>query len=137
MDASSINSVIIRETQALRSLLIIMEEQNKFLMENNFFGLEEIVERLGLCNKGIAEVEVERRNLVNGASMKAVLAELNDDELYENYRSIQKLLHAVKLQQENNDMLIKLGLGFSTKMLNILNPDKKSKTYNSYGKLKR
>ena len=137
MESCSINSVIIRETQALRSLLVIMEEQNKFLINNDVFGLEEIVERLGLCNKGIAEVEVERRKLVNGLPMKEVLAELNDDELYENYRIIQKLLYAVKLQQENNDMLIKLGLSFSTKMLNILNPDKNSKTYNSYGKLKR
>lgn len=137
MDVRSIISIVVREYEALKKLLILLEEQHGLLISNDLQALEEIVERIGLCNRGIAEVEVERRKLMDGKSMKALIAEIGDEELDKNYRGIQKLLNEIQVQKESNDMLIKLGLGFSSKMLNILTPEKNTKTYNSYGKLKR
>jgi len=59
---------------------------------------------------------------------------LNNEELENNYRSIKKLLEEIQLQRETNELLIRQGLGFTTQMLNVLNPNKGPKTYNAYGK---
>jgi hypothetical protein len=137
MDSKSINLIILRETEALRKLLSLLEEQHDFLIKNDAFKLEEIVGRIGLCNKEIAEAEVERRKLVRGESMKAVLQGLEDKETDDNYRIIKKLLNEVNVQKETNEILIKMGLGYSSRMLNIMSPGRTGRTYNSYGKLKR
>jgi hypothetical protein len=137
MDSRSINLVIVRETVALKKLLSLLEEQHDLLVNNDTFKLEEIIRRIELCNKDIAEAEVERRKLVHGESMKAILQELNDPEAESNYRIIKKVLNEVSVQRETNDILIKMGLGYSNRMLNIISPVRSGRTYNSYGKLKR
>ena len=136
MDSKTINLIIIKETQALNKLLTLLETQHELLIKNDIKRLEEIVEEIEFCNKEIAEAEVERRKEVKGESMKAMIYESQDEELDRNYRNIQRLISEIQVQKESNDMLIKLGLGFSTRIMKILNPDKNPKTYNSYGKLK-
>lgn len=137
MDITSINNIIVRETEALEKLLSLLEEQHDLLARNDVLALEEIVKKISLCNKEVAEAEVERRKLVNGDSMKTIIEEFNNSELDENYRKLIKVLHELEVQKETNDMLIKMGLSYSTRLLNIINPDRTTKTYNSYGKLKR
>lgn len=138
MDGHAINQIICNECESLSKLLVLLEEQHELLIKSDTLGLEEIVSRIQGCNKEVAQFEVERRKEIKGGSMKDVIAEIGDDELETNYRLIQRVLHSIKVQKETNDMLIKLGLGFSTKMLNIINPgSNNSKTYNSYGKLKK
>lgn len=137
MDSKALNEVICREHGALSKLLGLLEEQHDLLIKNEVNLLEEIVESINLCNKEVAEAEIERRKIVGANSMKDIIYEHRDEELDFNYREVKKLLHSLNVQKETNDMLIKLGLGFSSKMLNILNPDRTQKTYNSYGKLRR
>jgi flagellar biosynthesis/type III secretory pathway chaperone len=136
MDSKTINLIIIKETVALNKLLTLLETQHELLIKNNVQKLEELVEEMEYCNKEIAKAEVERRKEINGQSMKAIINASKDDELDKNFRAIQRLISEIQVQKETNDMLIKLGLGFSTRILKILNPDRKPKTYNSYGKLK-
>ena len=136
MDSKALNFIIIKETEALIKLLALLEEQHKLLIKNDIQELEDIVERLEYCNKEIAEAEVEKRKLIKGESIKAIIEEYKDNELNKSYRYIQRLISEIQVQKETNDMLIKLGLGFSTRILRILNPDKTPKVYNSYGKLK-
>lgn len=136
MDSGTINLIIIKETAALSKLLALLETQHELLIKNDIQKLEEIVEEIEDRNKEIAEAEVERRKVVNGESMKAIINASKDEELDKNYRAIQRLINEIKVQKETNEMLIKLGLGFSTRIIKILNPDKNPKTYNSYGKLK-
>jgi flagellar biosynthesis/type III secretory pathway chaperone len=135
MNKDLLNNLILRETEALKNLLKLLEEQHKLLLQNDIFGLEAVVDRIKECNKQVAEVEVERRALVKGDSMKKIVEALNDDNIDRNYREIKKLLSELEVQKNTNDLLIKQGLGFSARMLNILNPNKSVKTYNSYGKL--
>lgn len=137
MDSRSINLIIVKEIEALKKLLGLLEEQHRLLIKSDIYKLEEIVKDIELCNKEIAEAEVERRKIANGVSMKDILQELNDEEAENNYRMIKSVLHEVNIQKETNDMLIKMGLGYSNRMLNIINPDRATKTYNSYGKLRR
>ena len=138
MDAKSISSILMKEAEELKKLLVILEEQHELLINNDIIKLEEIVDRIQLCNKGVAEGEVQRRKLTNNQPMKDIVAELNDLELENNYRKLIKILNEVKVQKETNDLLIKMGLGFSAKMLGILNPaDRNNTTYSSHGKYKK
>lgn len=137
MDCKSLNRIIIKEIEALSKLLSLLSEQHELLLKDDLLGLEDIVKRIELCNKEIAEAEVERRKIANGNSMNNIVTELNDEELSNNYRIIKRLIGSVNVQKETNDMILKIGLGFSSRMLNILNPSRSNKTYNSLGKLKR
>lgn len=132
-----LTEVLVKEECELKKLLVLLDEQFKLIMKKNVFGMEEIVERLQECNKGIAEAEVERRKLVGSRSMREMIKELNDEKLENSYRCIQKILEAVKLQKDTNETLIKQQLGYTAKMLNIINPRREAKTYNSYGNIGR
>lgn len=136
MDYNSMKFVIAAETRALEKLLGLLEEQHELLINNDIFKLEEIVKKIELCNKEIAEAEVERRKLSNGRIMSDIVREANNDELEKNHREIKKVIEHTMAQKDINDTLIKMGLGFSVKMLTILNPDRNAKTYTSIGKYK-
>ncbi len=135
MHAEKLNEIIVKETEALKDLLKLLEKQYDMLIKNDIFGLEGIVEDIQLANKNIAEIEVERRKEAAGASINNVVQSSNDDELDRNFRNAKKLLLDIQVQKDTNDMLIKQGLGFSTRILNILNPNRNIKTYNAYGKI--
>ncbi|MBU3109071.1 flagellar protein FlgN [Clostridium gasigenes] len=132
-----LTEVLVKEDEALKKLLVLLDEQFKLIMSKNVFGMEEIVERLQICNKEIAEVEVDRRKLIGARSMRVVVSDLNNDDLDNVYRKIQKLLEAITLQKDTNETLIKQQLGYVNKMLNIINPRREVKTYNSCGDMRR
>lgn len=132
-----LTEVLVKEEGALRKLLDLLDEQFKLIMLKNIFGMEEMVERLQRCNKEIAEFEVERRKLIGGKSMREVVKALDNNDLDNAYRGIKKLLEAITLQKDTNETLIKQQLGYTNKMLNIINPRREVKTYNSYGNIRR
>lgn len=132
-----LTEVLVKEDEALKKLLVLLDEQFRLIMSKDVFGMEEMVERLQTCNKGIAEFEVARRKLIKDGSMRQVVKNLDNDGLDNVYRQIQKLLEAITLQKDTNETLIKQQLGYTNKMLNIINPRREVKTYNSYGNIKR
>jgi flagellar biosynthesis/type III secretory pathway chaperone len=136
MNKDLLNGIILREQEALRKLLLLLEKQHELILKNDIFGLESIVENIQECNKEIAQIEVERRAIVKSNSMRELVESFNDDAIDNNFRSIKMLLNELEIQKTTNEMLIKQGLGFSTRMLNIINPNKNTKTYNSYGKVR-
>lgn len=132
-----LRDILKQEYHELKILLNLLEEQHLGIMKNDVFGLDAVVEKIQLCNKEIAEVEVKRRKLVGDNSMRELIAKINDDELDSKYREIMKLLEELKLQKDTNEMLIKQGIAYSTKMLGYINPHRGVNTYNSYGKVKK
>lgn len=132
-----LSKIIEMETKALEELLKTLEEQHGYIVKNSIFKMEEVVAKLDRCNKEIAKWEMERRKLTQGEPMSKIVDRIGDPELDNRYRKIKRVLEALKLQKETNELLIRQGLGFTTQMLNILNPNKNSKTYNSYGKPRR
>lgn len=123
------------EEEKINVLLGRLEEQHKYIVKRNVFELESMVETIQECNKEIAKVEVERRKLLAGKEIKQVVLEYNNEELDVAYRSIRRKLEEITLQKETNDLLIKQQLSYINQMLNIINPKREIKTYNSYGKL--
>ncbi|MDF2882738.1 MAG: flgN [Clostridiaceae bacterium] len=129
-----LNLILVKEYESLNKLLSILDEQHIRVVKNDVFGMEAIVKEIEKENKAVAELEMERRKLTQGRKMSDIIQELNDENLDKNFRNIKMLLQEVTLQKDNNELLIKQRLGFTTQMLRILSPDRSVKTYNAYGK---
>lgn len=136
MNASELNSVMNEEHKALQTLLSCLDEQFQHLTKREVFALDAVRSKIEQSSRVLASLEMKRRSLTNGKEMSEIVLELKDGELEKNYRSIKKLLDMVVLQKDTNDVLIKQQLGFTTQMLNFLNPNKAPRTYNSYGRRK-
>lgn len=133
-----LKDIIRSEELALSKLLSLLEEQYKHIMEKNVFELDGMVDKIKSCNKEIAEEEVRRRRLVGTNSMKELVNSYNDDDdLDTAYRDIKKIIEAVTVQKETNELLIKQQMSFNAQILNIINPRREIKTYNSYGNLSK
>ncbi|MBS5926276.1 MAG: flagellar protein FlgN [Clostridium sp.] len=129
--------VIKNEGEALKKLLSLLEKQYKHVMKKEVFELEALVDEIKLVNKEVAQVEVERRKLVGQRSMREIVNTSNDEELDNSYREINRIILAVKQQKETNELLIRQQMSFNNQILNIINPRREIKTYNSYGNLSR
>ena len=129
--------VIKNEGEALKKLLSLLEKQYKHVMKKEVFELEALVDEIKLVNKEVAQAEVERRKLVGQRSMREIVNTSNDEELDNSYREINRIILAVKQQKETNELLIRQQMSFNNQVLNIINPRREMKTYNSYGNLSR
>lgn len=131
-----LNNILENELKAIELLLIALEEQHECLLNNDAVTLEACVKNIEDKNTKIADFEVKRRQITKGESMSKIVDELGDPRLEKNYREIRKLLQITAIQKDTNELLIKQGLGFTNRILNIMNPDRGSKTYNAYGKVR-
>lgn len=131
---SQLNEVMVEEYKVLKELLETLDEQYEHLTKREVFALDKVVKKIEECSKNVARWEVERRKLTGNREVRKIIEELKDDQLEKNYKNIVKLLEEIQLQKDTNEMLIKQGLGFTTQMLNFINPDRGAKTYNAYGK---
>jgi len=131
-----LNEIILQETITVRALLLELEEQHRCIIVNDIFGLEACVTKIKEANKNIAFMEVERRKLTENRSMLEIIEEARDVELEKNFHKIKLLLQGVVQQKDSNELLIRQGLIFTNRMLNVLNPVKELKTYNAHGKVK-
>lgn len=132
-----LNTIMIQEIEAVATLLSELEEQHRCIIVNDIFGMENCVEKIKKANKNIATIEVERRKITENRAMTELVSELRDVELENNYYKIKQTLQEVVLQKDTNELLIKQGLSFTNRILNVLNPVRETKTYNAYGKVKK
>lgn len=129
--------ILFNEEKVLKELLCVLEKQHKMIIKKDVFGMEGVVTEIQEKNKLVAEWEVERRKAIGNKSIKEVILISKSIELDTEYRSIQKTLNAIKLQKETNEILIKQGISYTNKLLNIINPKREVNVYNSYGAIRR
>lgn len=134
---NNLTETLILERESLQNLLSLLEEQYTLIMKKKLFELEDIVEKIKLCNKDIAEKEVSRRKIIGSKSMKDIVENSNDIALDSEYRDIKKIIEVVRMQKDTNELLIRQQMGFNAQILNIINPRREIKTYNSYGNLSK
>ncbi|GEA29304.1 flagellar export chaperone FlgN [Clostridium diolis] len=125
------------QEEELQRLLELLETQYKMIMSKDVFGLEGLVDKINESGKKIAKQEIERRNILGDKGITEVVRNSNSKELKEEYNKIKMLLNSVISQKETNDILLKQQIIFNNKMLEIINPRREIKTYNSYGNLSR
>lgn len=136
MNYNELTSIVLSEKEALDKILEHLDEQYKMIMNKDVFGLEAMVDKLKNCNKVIASKELERRRFIGENSMKDIVNNSDNDNLKSAYKDINKLLVSIKNQKDTNELLVKQQIGFNAQMLNLINPRRDIKTYNSYGKLR-
>ncbi|MVX62364.1 flagellar protein FlgN [Clostridium chromiireducens] len=125
------------QEEELKKLQELLETQYKMIMGKDVFGLEGLVDKINECGKKIAKQEIERRNILGSESITEVINNSDNEELKEFYSQIRETLNKVVSQKETNDMLLKQQIIFNNKMLEIINPRREIRTYNSYGNLSR
>ena len=81
-----LNNIIVKESEALRELIVLLESQIKFALEDKIMDLELIVPKIEDCNKKIAELEMARRGITKGEPMSKIINEAKDITHEENYR---------------------------------------------------
>ncbi|KEI03854.1 flagellar protein FlgN [Clostridium botulinum] len=126
---------------ALNRLLNILEEQHKYIIKDDVFGMEDVVEKIQEENQSVANLELKRRNLTSGLledrTLGSLVHELENNDLLDTFRTVRKILEEIRLQKDTNELLIKQGISLNNRILAFLNPDRQAKTYNGYGKVKR
>ena len=120
----------------LNQLLSLLKIQKKLIMKKDAFSLELLVDKLSECSKEVAKDEVERRKILNNRSLKEIVYNSESKDLKEIYLKIEKTVNEVINQKDTNELLLKQQLMFTNKMLNIMNPSREIKTYNSIGGLR-
>lgn len=121
----------------LKQLLELLIIQKELIMKKDAFALEGLVDKLNECSKKIAREEVARRNLLNDESLKEFIYNSNNVELSNTYSEIVNTINKVILQKDTNEMLLKQQIGLNAKVLNMMNPNREMRTYNSYGNLSK
>lgn len=134
--SGELNEVIENEIVSLRGLLSALEKQHKYILDNAVFKMEGVIDEIKKSNIEVAKWEMKRRDITKGEPMSKVVEQFNDKRLGENYRQAKKLVEELKMQKDTNEMLIKQGLSYNMKMLQMMNPDRRAKTYSSYGKMR-
>lgn len=133
---NKLKEVMKKEIHALEDLLKVLDDQYSAYVNKDLFQLESIVKKIQDSNVAVATMEVERRGIVGDKSMKLLIKDFNDEELNSDFEKISGVLKKIQSQKDQNELLIKQGLLFTNKMLNIYRPSKIAKTYNNYGKIK-
>lgn len=121
----------------LSQLLVLLQVQKEMIMKKDAFGLEGLVDKISECSKIIAKKEVDRRRLLGDNSLINIVSTSNNSELKNIYKKIRVTLNNVIEQKDTNNILLKQELIFTNKMLNVINPDREIKTYNSLGGLRK
>ncbi|MGH4121141.1 flagellar protein FlgN [Clostridium sp.] len=134
---NKLNTVMIQEIEAVTTLLSALEEQHRCIIKSDIFGMENCVDTIKKANTNIAAMEVSRRKITENRAMSEIVEEFRDVEIEKNYYKIKAILQEVKVQKDTNELLIKQGLSFTSRILNILNPVREKATYNSRGKINK
>ncbi|AVP54260.1 hypothetical protein K144313037_15370 [Clostridium tetani] len=131
-----LNNIILGEIKAFEELLKVLDKQHEYIVKNNIFKMESIVDEIEENSKNIARYEMDRRKITKGRPMMEIIREYRDEELETNYRKARKLLEELNLQKDTNETLLKQGIVYANKMLQIINPNREAKTYSAHGKMK-
>ncbi|APF22158.1 flagellar protein FlgN [Clostridium butyricum] len=132
-----LKNLIKEQHEHLKKLLLLLDIQCKMIINKDIFGLESIVEKLNDESKLIAQIEVARRKMLGNESIIEFIHQSNDYDLQELYNELLNTLRDTIDKKKTNEILIKQQLTFTNRMLNIMNPDRQIKTYNSYGSLSK
>lgn len=129
--------LMIDQEKDLSKLLELLEIQCKMVVKKDLFGLEGLVDKLITVSKEIAKEEIQRRKILGENNISKLVKDSHNIELEQAYTNIKNTLKKVMSQKETNEMLLKQQLLFTNKMLTMMNPDRRIKTYNSTGNFAR
>ncbi|MBU3195846.1 flagellar export chaperone FlgN [Clostridium algidicarnis] len=130
-----LKDIMDEEAKCLEELLELLNLQHDYILKKDVFKLEAIIEDIEKCNKTVAKAEVKRRTITKGRAMSEVIKELHSETLEDSYINVKNILSSLTIQKDTNEMILKQGIAYTGKILNIINPNRPNTTYNSLGKI--
>lgn len=114
-----------------------LKKQNEFIVKDNIFGMESCVDKIQSLNKNIAAIELKRRQLTGQGSLKTIVLDSNNSKLESEFKELKNIISEVKIQKDCNEILLKQGLSFTTRLLSALGGGRNnSRTYGSTGAIR-
>ncbi|MDV3427491.1 MAG: flagellar protein FlgN [Bacillota bacterium] len=132
---SDIVMILQHEEVLLNDLLSLLEIQHRAIVKNDMETMESIVDKLIEMGKEIEKAENKRKSLPGGNSIRE--AAFNNKELDNEIRNIRKIVSELNVQKKTNDLLLRQGINFNDKVINILSQKRSSVVYGNNGKLAR
>ncbi|MFA6942109.1 MAG: flagellar export chaperone FlgN [Clostridiaceae bacterium] len=130
---SDVVRILQYEEGLLKDLLSLLEFQHKAIIKNDIETMETIVDKLIEKGKEIEKAENERKNLLDGKSIRK--ASFSNNQLDQRIRNVKKIVSELNVQKKTNDLLLRQGTNFNKKVIDILSQNRSSVVYGNNGKL--
>ena len=128
--------IIYEQRKLFKELLNLLDEQYDLILGKDAKLLEKVAKKLENASRDIANLEIQRRNIVwSNFSMGSLIEKSDDKNIREAYEEIKQTINMIEIQKESNDIILKQKLFFNKKMLNVLKPSQGIGTYNYSGQV--
>lgn len=130
--------IIYEEKRILKELLDLLDMQHNYILSKDIIQMDKVSCMIDDLAKELADLELRRISIIGKTEkFSKIIESCQDDHLITSYKDIKSILHMINIQKDKNEILIKQGLFFNKKMMNLIMPSKKMATYNAYGKIER
>lgn len=136
---SRLFKIMKEEVQLLEMLLNFLENQYNLLtaIDKDIVIISKIAEDIDEVVKNIANLEIEKKNILQGKSLLKKVENCSDKEVKDVYYETLKLLDKISIQKDANFLLAKQQLFFTKSILKAITPKRNAEIYDSYGKIKK
>lgn len=127
------------EVELLEVLLNFLEKQYNLLTatEKDIVIISKVAEEIDEVIKNIANLEIEKKNILQEKSLLKVVEGSNNEEAKQIYNETLRLLDNISIQKDANYLFIKQQLFFTKSMIRAITPKRNAEVYDSFGKIRK
>lgn len=127
------------EVELLEVLLNFLEKQYNLLTatEKDIVIISKVAEEIDEVIKNIANLEIEKKNILQEKSLLKVVEGSNNEEAKQIYNETLRLLDKISIQKDANYLFTKQQLFFTKSMIRAITPKRNAEVYDSFGKIRK
>lgn len=127
------------EVELLEILLNFLEKQYNLLTatEKDIVIISKVAEEIDEVIKNIANLEIEKKNILQEKSLLKVVEGSNNEEAKQIYSETLRLLDNISVQKDTNYLFTKQQLFFTKSMIRAITPKRNAEVYDNFGKIRK
>lgn len=127
------------EVELLEVLLNFLEKQYNLLtaIEKDIVIISKVAEEIDEVIKNIANLEIEKKNILQEKSLLKVVEGSNNEEAKQIYSETLRLLDNISVQKDTNYLFTKQQLFFTKSMIRAITPKRNAEVYDNFGKIRK
>lgn len=127
------------EVELLEVLLNFLEKQYNLLTatEKDIVIISKVAEEIDEVIKNIANLEIEKKNILQEKSLLKVVEGSNNEEAKQIYNETLRLLDKISIQKDANYLFTKQQLFFTKSMIRAITPKRNAEVYDNFGKIRK
>lgn len=131
--------VMKEELKLLKTLLFLLENQYNLLIipEKDIVKISKVAEDIDEVVLNIANLEVQKKNILQGNSLLKVVENSNNEEIKNIYHETLNVLDKVAIQKDANHLFIKQQLFFTKSVIKAITPKRNAEIYDNFGKIRK